>query len=344
MKLFKIVNNITKKEIHLGGTFHNIKLNVLPQVALNFINNHDTLVVESSQILEPLSIEALEKMNLLKKNFNENIELESHEYATIKKNIEAFFEQRQVSKDVSVDMLNIDGLYHIFEQSLCLNGMDNAIIQEFKNTDKNIEGLESREEVALCFEHKTKSELKNLLSSDRDNAIIQAFCNIRNKFVYFMNFAFEPFTEDTIKEFSARNSKWIPKILHSSESCIIMVGAYHLYEEYGLLSQLENLGYSISQMDVSGEFKKIDNSSMHLVPFNINDFKDFVAREIRKTYGLHGYNNYIKLLNEALDEEELEVISKFLSHPPDALNEHEREDITFIGNNGNNSSSLPACE
>ena len=89
-------------------------------------------------------------------------------------------------------------------------------------------------------------------------------------------------------EMMNRNNQWLEKILSATQEDIICVGYMYLFEEYGLLKKMHDMGYSVEQMNQEGNFVTIDNSEFYLKQPKKTDWINFTNKFLQESYG-EGY-------------------------------------------------------
>lgn len=297
-KLYKLTNN-TGKEISLLGTMHNLKLEYFPQKVIELIMNHKHLVTENTNVLDPVTVEQLEKYNFLA-NQNESVFSSlTNEQATELRTIANKVLEFKNSLNINLNDMNATGLYHLLQQGSYADGMDCTIINNFRKSGKPISGLEKRDDVAYYFEQKGVEELKNelnmLISDKKAN---KDFVTLLDKFYMYNNHLIEYPSNDLIKELTERNKSWLDKILNMPEEAIACVGSYHLYESYGLLNLISAKGYVVEQIDDSGEFRTINESNFFLTQSTTQLQSDFVFNYIEKNYDTELFNKFSTLAND----------------------------------------------
>lgn len=111
----------------------------------------------------------------------------------------------------------------------------------------------------------------------------------------------------------ARTIRWLPNIIkhhHSPDEIILFgVGSTHLIGEYGLLSLLPKLGFSISRLTINGTFEP------YVYPFNSEIIaRRTLAQEHRMSPCVEGYNRRMILHQYTkLHSKPIEIIDSFIS-------------------------------
>ncbi len=240
-------------KIKIFGTLHSLSLQTLPFALTDYIKNHEVLITENTQVLEPLTLDMCARMGLLRNSEEPNY------YTTLikeeKEELDAYaipFLNYKQAHNLSIDDLSVNGLFQAYIMGHFLNGMDYALLNHYKN-HKLIVGLENLQEVSQSFEQLTINELKAGLQCKA------GFGSEEHKMsddLYLSGHI--PDTEEEDDMVQERNLKWLPTLINYheqyGEKAIICVGYLHLLGDSDLLRLLEKTGYQITRANQAIEF------------------------------------------------------------------------------------------
>ncbi|AIK95839.1 TraB/GumN family protein [Candidatus Odyssella acanthamoebae] len=240
-------------KIKIFGTLHDLPLQALPPAIMDYIQNHEVLITENTQALEPLTLNICEKMGLLRNSEEPNyydclIEAEKEE-------LEAYaipFLKHKQATNLGLDQLNTNGLYQAYLMGHFVTGMDYALLHHYKN-HKLILGLEDLQEISQSFEQLTIHDLKCELYN---HAGFGSEEHKRSENLYLSGDI--PALEENDLMVQRRNLDWLPTLLNYhrqyGEKAIVCVGYQHLFGEFGILRLLEEAGYKIMRANQAIEF------------------------------------------------------------------------------------------
>lgn len=138
--------------------------------------------------------------------------------------------------------------------------VDIVVQKEGKKAKKKIIGLETIEEqIDILFNSVSlKSQAESLVETvkDKDNALAK-LDELNRAYVQgdlkTLSQLGEPMTAAEKKIFiEDRNNNWMVRLktIMAQQSCFVAVGCMHLVDEYGLLQQLRNAGYTLEAVDI----------------------------------------------------------------------------------------------
>lgn len=156
-----------------------------------------------------------------------------------------------------------------------LTGMDNALLKHFGAKNG---GLESKfdkipgykivgntiEDLKRLYTAMTSEPEKNTEDEDEDRTLSSIIQSYRLGRDFYDPYNVLEETNDIVTV--SRTIRWLPNIIkhhyNPDENVLFGVGLMHLIGEYGLLSLLPKLGFSISQLTINGTFEP------YVYPFN----------------------------------------------------------------------------
>ncbi|MCZ4407235.1 TraB/GumN family protein [Cryomorphaceae bacterium 1068] len=153
-----------------------------------------------------------------------------------------------------------------FKQKVCLNksssdtslSLDGYISSRAKEENIQVRGLETTEE-QIVFINKDVEGMPRKRHRKRLAAIIDKICSENSKYceetdwysTMEIDYKFDEPCRNSLM-LTDRNNKWVGSITEmlESSSCFIAVGLSHLKYECGLINQLEELGYTVTPIDL----------------------------------------------------------------------------------------------
>lgn len=238
--------------IKLFGMLHPLPLNTLPDSIVEHIKSYEVLITENKQALAPLTKDLAEKMNVLRKDGEDNYYylLDAISKKKLSKYADAFLKYKNSS--INIDELNIQGLFQAYIMGHMVDGMDYSLLSYFKE-EKLILGLEDLQEVSQYFESLPLDFFKEGLQVDfgfgsqEDHEATQAYIE-----------GHIPADIKLDEEIQIRNLNWMQNILtyhkEYGEKAIICVGYMHLFGKFGLLAMLEEEGFKITRANDYANF------------------------------------------------------------------------------------------
>lgn len=264
--LYKIEkNNIST---YLFGTVHvgDASMKGLPTKVIDALNDSSTLIVEVDiSSITPLEMQR-RSMPFMLLNNGKTLkgELSSHNYEKLKR----YFTDKSIDISmfsglkpwaVMLTMMQIEFQNMGFSDK---NGIDKQILTYAKNKKMAINELETLEQQMEMFDH------LSLLSDNMITDTFEQLADVDNYFYGLVNaykagdmatlsrYYNESFDDSEYGKFSEqimlaeRNNNWVkqlsPRI--GKEQLFIAVGALHLPEQYGLLKQFKDLGFTVTRL------------------------------------------------------------------------------------------------
>lgn len=243
------------KKSYLLGTFHGLPYERLPKSLISRLDQCTVLITENSNILNPLDQSSLAVMGILKSPGEPNYigMLMADEKRELLAYVDPFLKNK--GGNVQADQLNLRGLLETYIGGHFVGGMDYWLLQSFNKASKEIQGLESREEVSSSFADVTFDNLQQII---RNKAGFESDEAKKVEEDYLSGVTPNGEKDDVDETCKRRNQAWLPRILkyHDQylDNMIMAVGYRHLFGEDGLLRLLSKEGFAFKRMSINGNF------------------------------------------------------------------------------------------
>lgn len=241
---------------YLLGSIHSLDPIRLPIKVRSCASQRSTLILENTDMQKPLDMTTLSAMGVLKRPedpFFSIDQLEKDDAEELLRYVNPFLLAK--GGHVQADQLNLKGLYAAYISGHFLNGVDYWLLKSFQQDQKEIQGLETTEDISHFFEDVTFEDLEQIL---KHHAGFDSPYERQIEENYLMGVipTLADLTDE--EELRIRNLKWFPKLVqyHAqySEEMIAAVGLSHLFGNYGLLKMLSDNGFTLKRMNDSGDF------------------------------------------------------------------------------------------
>lgn len=244
------------QESYLLGTLHGVDPMRLPSTVLPFLNDRSVLMVENIDIQKPLDKESLASMGVLKEpddvSFSINM-LMADDKSELLDYVNPFLLEK--GGQVQADQLNLKGLYAAYIGGHFLSGLDYWLLKSFKQAQKEVYGLETREDVSGFFEDVTFENLEQIIKYHAGFDSPEA---LKMEEDYLTGVAPSEESSEFEEEMRARNAKWLDHLIEyhieHSKKMVVAVGFAHLFGQNGLLKLLSHKGFTLKRMNSAGDF------------------------------------------------------------------------------------------
>ena len=156
---------------------------------------------------------------------------------------------------VQADQLNLKGLYAAYIGGHFLSGLDYWLLKSFKQAQKEVYGLETREDVSGFFEDVTFENLEQIIKYHAGFDSPEA---LKMEEDYLTGVAPSEESSEFEEEMRARNAKWLDHLIEyhieHSKKMVVAVGFAHLFGQNGLLKLLSHKGFTLKRMNSAGDF------------------------------------------------------------------------------------------
>lgn len=272
--LFKITGNGLQKPSYLFGTMH-----ILCESDAKLSDNLKSAIKDCDTIYFEIDldnmVEMLSSMKYLRMNDGKKISelLSKEEY----ERVEAYFKNN--ASPLPFTMMNRFKPYFVSsligEQMMTCekkNGMEEQIMKESKQYQKEIKGLETVEYQASIFDsipyEKQAKDLVNYIDSidSYKNVMVEMVEVYRKQDLSRMDVLMHK-SDPGMEEYMDlllynRNKHWVKQmpILMKDKTILFAVGAGHLPGEQGVINLLKNQGYTVTPMDNSTSLSKVSGN------------------------------------------------------------------------------------
>ncbi|WP_032112327.1 TraB/GumN family protein [Candidatus Paracaedibacter symbiosus] len=243
------------RKSYLVGTQHGIDPVRLPPALTSCLLERSVLVVENTDTQKPLDECSLAAMGALKKsNEPSYIEmLDRKDRTELLNYVNPFLLEK--GGHIQADRLNLKGLYATYIGGHFLNGLDYWLMRSFKQSQKEIQGLETREDVSAFFEDVTFDNFEQIIKHQAGFGSPEA---LKIDEDYLLGVIPPEEAPEFEGEMLQRNPKWLGKIIdyhrYYSEGMVAAVGYNHLFGKSGLLNLLSHEGFILKRMSATGDF------------------------------------------------------------------------------------------
>ena len=243
------------RKSYLLGTYHGIDPMRLPPALTSCLLERSVLVVENTDAQKSLDESSAAAMGVLKgSNEPSYIEMLAEKDRTELLNyVKPFLLEK--GGHIQADRLNLKGLYAAYIAGHFLNGLDYWLMRSFKQGQKEIQGLETREDVSAFFEDVEFDNFEQIIKNQAGFGSPEA---LQMDKAYLLGVIPTEDAPEFEGEMLQRNSKWLGKMIgyhkHYSEGMVGAVGYDHLFGKSGLLRLLAHEGFIFKRMSSTGNF------------------------------------------------------------------------------------------
>jgi len=251
---------------YLMGSNHTVSLNLFPSAVKKTIESIclNTTLFLMEGLFCPLTLDHMQKKGYFLGRYQTPFwdRLSQNERDALLPVITAIKNRHQLT--FNVETLSIPGIHELLIQNLWESGMD-AEIHLHYGSQKRVVSLSDVKE-SEEYENLSLSETNLAMSRVELKEVIDSFLmNAEHKKLleaevhrYFSGDALNLETEQQIQEVTEQNQVWFKKILDAvnqqNEGVFVAVGAAHLYNNFGLLSQFLDNNFRITRMNSDNQW------------------------------------------------------------------------------------------
>lgn len=167
--------------------------------------------------------------------------------------------RKRVCPDLDIKRMNATGLMESYVQGLFMDGIDVRLWRDYTRDQKPIMGLESMHDLMPFIENYSLDELKNELSGPdffENPELITG-----NELYLAGDVATVWLSNNDVREFQVRNTKWIPKLMDfytTHPGFLACVGCDHVVGPDNILMLLQHNGFHIQRMYTDKSWRDFD--------------------------------------------------------------------------------------